>query len=132
MGGRGGPSRLALCAPPPQKIMHTRKRHQDMFQDLNRKLQHAEKDKEVLGPESKVWAGQRGSGVGPWAWGRAARALGRKTALSLLPQARFVHVFACPAWPWLAWPSSRCTPEELGPSGQGHLSGGDSQARGAK
>ncbi|KAK2095136.1 Adhesion G protein-coupled receptor B1 [Saguinus oedipus] len=39
---------------PLQKIMHTRKRHQDMFQDLNRKLQHAvEKDKEVLGPESK-------------------------------------------------------------------------------
>uniref|UniRef100_A0A2K5CZV4 Adhesion G protein-coupled receptor B1 n=1 Tax=Aotus nancymaae TaxID=37293 RepID=A0A2K5CZV4_AOTNA len=37
-----------------EKIMHTRKRHQDMFQDLNRKLQHAvEKDKEVLGPESK-------------------------------------------------------------------------------
>ncbi|XP_042321207.1 adhesion G protein-coupled receptor B1-like isoform X2 [Sceloporus undulatus] len=29
-----------------EKIMHTRKRHQDMFQDLNRKLQHAEKDKE--------------------------------------------------------------------------------------
>uniref|UniRef100_A0A8B9H4M1 Adhesion G protein-coupled receptor B1 n=1 Tax=Astyanax mexicanus TaxID=7994 RepID=A0A8B9H4M1_ASTMX len=29
-----------------QKIMHTRKRHQDMFQDLNRKLQHAEKDRE--------------------------------------------------------------------------------------
>uniref|UniRef100_A0A8C4MTZ9 G-protein coupled receptors family 2 profile 2 domain-containing protein n=1 Tax=Equus asinus TaxID=9793 RepID=A0A8C4MTZ9_EQUAS len=36
-----------------EKIMHTRKRHQDMFQDLNRKLQHAEKDKEALGPESK-------------------------------------------------------------------------------
>uniref|UniRef100_A0A9L0SU40 Adhesion G protein-coupled receptor B1 n=1 Tax=Equus caballus TaxID=9796 RepID=A0A9L0SU40_HORSE len=36
-----------------EKVMHTRKRHQDMFQDLNRKLQHAEKDKEALGPESK-------------------------------------------------------------------------------
>ncbi|XP_006830914.1 PREDICTED: brain-specific angiogenesis inhibitor 1 [Chrysochloris asiatica] len=36
-----------------EKIMHTRKRHQDMFQDLNRKLQHAEKDKEVLGADSK-------------------------------------------------------------------------------
>ncbi|XP_062935452.1 adhesion G protein-coupled receptor B1 isoform X2 [Cynocephalus volans] len=37
-----------------EKIMHTRKRHQDMFQDLNRKLQHAaEKDKEALGPDSK-------------------------------------------------------------------------------
>ncbi|XP_049629783.1 adhesion G protein-coupled receptor B1 isoform X2 [Suncus etruscus] len=38
-----------------EKIMHTRKRHQDMFQDLNRKLQqHAEKEKEVLGAESKL------------------------------------------------------------------------------
>ncbi|XP_045142807.1 adhesion G protein-coupled receptor B1 [Echinops telfairi] len=36
-----------------EKIMHTRKRHQDMFQDLNRKLQHAEKDKEVLGADNK-------------------------------------------------------------------------------
>ncbi|KAJ8387528.1 hypothetical protein AAFF_G00156290 [Aldrovandia affinis] len=26
--------------------MHTRKRHQDMFQDLNRKLHHTEKDRE--------------------------------------------------------------------------------------
>ena len=37
-----------------QKIMHTRKRHQDMFQDLNRKLQHAEKDKESPTTDSKV------------------------------------------------------------------------------
>lgn len=74
--GRAPPPGLGLCPPPLQKIMHTRKRHQDMFQDLNRKLQHAEKDKEVLGPESKVWAGgQRVGGVGPWVWGRAARAL---------------------------------------------------------
>uniref|UniRef100_A0A8C2M4R9 Adhesion G protein-coupled receptor B1 n=1 Tax=Cricetulus griseus TaxID=10029 RepID=A0A8C2M4R9_CRIGR len=37
-----------------EKIMHTRKRHQDMFQDLNRKLQHAaEKEKEVPGVDSK-------------------------------------------------------------------------------
>ncbi|KAM6215892.1 adhesion G protein-coupled receptor B1 isoform 2-T2 [Rhynchocyon petersi] len=36
-----------------EKIMHTRKRHQDMFQDLNRKLQHPDKDKEALGPDSK-------------------------------------------------------------------------------
>ncbi|XP_012880597.1 PREDICTED: brain-specific angiogenesis inhibitor 1 [Dipodomys ordii] len=37
-----------------EKIMHTRKRHQDLFQDLNRKLQHAaEKDKEALGQEGK-------------------------------------------------------------------------------
>ncbi|XP_072266667.1 adhesion G protein-coupled receptor B1 isoform X1 [Pyxicephalus adspersus] len=37
-----------------EKIMHTRKRHQDMFQDLNRKLQHAEKDKESPTAESKI------------------------------------------------------------------------------
>ncbi|KAJ7338193.1 hypothetical protein JRQ81_010868 [Phrynocephalus forsythii] len=36
-----------------EKIMHTRKRHQDMFQDLNRKLQHAEKDKESPTTDSK-------------------------------------------------------------------------------
>uniref|UniRef100_A0A8D0EQX0 Adhesion G protein-coupled receptor B1 n=2 Tax=Strix TaxID=36304 RepID=A0A8D0EQX0_STROC len=36
-----------------EKIMHTRKRHQDMFQDLNRKLQHAEKEKESSTTESK-------------------------------------------------------------------------------
>ncbi|XP_038615928.1 adhesion G protein-coupled receptor B1 isoform X4 [Tachyglossus aculeatus] len=36
-----------------EKIMHTRKRHQDMFQDLNRKLQHAEKEKELPPTESK-------------------------------------------------------------------------------
>nr|XP_060631928.1 adhesion G protein-coupled receptor B1-like isoform X1 [Anolis sagrei ordinatus] len=37
-----------------EKIMHTRKRHQDMFQDLNRKLQHAEKDKESPTIDSKA------------------------------------------------------------------------------
>ncbi|XP_026698064.1 adhesion G protein-coupled receptor B1-like isoform X1 [Athene cunicularia] len=37
-----------------EKIMHTRKRHQDMFQDLNRKLQHAEKEKESSTTDSKV------------------------------------------------------------------------------
>ncbi|XP_067887466.1 adhesion G protein-coupled receptor B1 isoform X10 [Heterodontus francisci] len=36
-----------------EKIMHTRKRHQDMFQDLNRKLQHAEKDRESPTVDSK-------------------------------------------------------------------------------
>ncbi|KFV66234.1 Brain-specific angiogenesis inhibitor 1, partial [Dryobates pubescens] len=36
-----------------EKIMHTRKRHQDMFQDLNRKLQHAEKEKESPTMDSK-------------------------------------------------------------------------------
>ncbi|GCB62235.1 hypothetical protein scyTo_0000017, partial [Scyliorhinus torazame] len=36
-----------------EKIMHTRKRHQDMFQDLNRKLQHAEKDRESPTIDSK-------------------------------------------------------------------------------
>ncbi|XP_062847343.1 adhesion G protein-coupled receptor B1 [Trichomycterus rosablanca] len=36
-----------------EKIMHTRKRHQDMFQDLNRKLQHAEKERESPPVDSK-------------------------------------------------------------------------------
>ncbi|XP_042628860.1 adhesion G protein-coupled receptor B1-like isoform X2 [Cyprinus carpio] len=42
-----------------EKIMHTRKRHQDMFQDLNRKLQHAEKDRDsppVDGKTGKRWS----------------------------------------------------------------------------
>ncbi|XP_042565036.1 adhesion G protein-coupled receptor B1 isoform X3 [Clupea harengus] len=42
-----------------EKIMHTRKRHQDMFQDLNRKIQHAEKDREsppVDGKAGKRWS----------------------------------------------------------------------------
>ncbi|XP_072572598.1 adhesion G protein-coupled receptor B1 isoform X2 [Paramormyrops kingsleyae] len=42
-----------------EKIMHTRKRHQDMFQDLNRKLQHAEKDREsppIDGKPGKRWS----------------------------------------------------------------------------
>lgn len=38
----------------PQKIMHTKKRHQNMFQDLNRKLHHAEKDRESPASDSKV------------------------------------------------------------------------------
>ncbi|XP_030641181.1 adhesion G protein-coupled receptor B1 [Chanos chanos] len=42
-----------------EKIMHTRKRHQDMFQDLNRKLQHAEKDRESPPVDTK--AGKRWS-----------------------------------------------------------------------
>uniref|UniRef100_A0A3B4EFL0 Adhesion G protein-coupled receptor B1 n=1 Tax=Pygocentrus nattereri TaxID=42514 RepID=A0A3B4EFL0_PYGNA len=44
-----------------EKIMHTRKRHQDMFQDLNRKLQHAEKDRDsppVDGKPGKRWSQQ--------------------------------------------------------------------------
>ncbi|KAL4690163.1 hypothetical protein H8957_004071 [Semnopithecus entellus] len=50
-----------------EKIMHTRKRHQDMFQDLNRKLQHAaEKDKEVLGPDSKQPEKQQTPNKRPW------------------------------------------------------------------
>lgn len=76
--GRGGAAPLfrAQASPPPtlQKIMHTRKRHQDLFQDLNRKLQHAEKDKEALGPDSKVCGG-KGRALGRWGgstgWGRA-------------------------------------------------------------
>uniref|UniRef100_A0A8C1SES0 Adhesion G protein-coupled receptor B1 n=1 Tax=Cyprinus carpio TaxID=7962 RepID=A0A8C1SES0_CYPCA len=47
-----------------QKIMHTRKRHQDMFQDLNRKLQHAEKDRDSppdkqQTPSKRAWEGIR-------------------------------------------------------------------------
>lgn len=34
--------------------MHTRKRHQNMFQDLNRKMHHAEKDRESPASDSKV------------------------------------------------------------------------------
>ncbi|OWK04192.1 hypothetical protein Celaphus_00016154 [Cervus elaphus hippelaphus] len=49
-----------------EKIMHTRKRHQDMFQDLNRKLQHAEKDKDVLGPDSKQPEKQQTPNKRPW------------------------------------------------------------------
>uniref|UniRef100_A0A4W4FL01 Adhesion G protein-coupled receptor B1b n=1 Tax=Electrophorus electricus TaxID=8005 RepID=A0A4W4FL01_ELEEL len=37
-----------------EKIMHTRKRHQNMFQDLNRKLHHGEKDRESPASDSKV------------------------------------------------------------------------------
>ncbi|XP_059403540.1 adhesion G protein-coupled receptor B1-like [Carassius carassius] len=36
-----------------EKIMHTRKRHQNMFQDLNRKMHHAEKDRESPASDSK-------------------------------------------------------------------------------
>ncbi|XP_015458723.3 adhesion G protein-coupled receptor B1 [Astyanax mexicanus] len=36
-----------------EKIMHTRKRHQNMFQDLNRKVHHAEKDRESPASDSK-------------------------------------------------------------------------------
>lgn len=34
--------------------MHTKKRHQNMFQDLNRKMHHAEKDRESPASDSKV------------------------------------------------------------------------------
>ncbi|XP_051520030.1 adhesion G protein-coupled receptor B1-like [Myxocyprinus asiaticus] len=36
-----------------EKIMHTRKRHQNMFQDLNRKMHHSEKDRESPASDSK-------------------------------------------------------------------------------
>ncbi|XP_016317633.1 brain-specific angiogenesis inhibitor 1-like [Sinocyclocheilus anshuiensis] len=36
-----------------EKIMHTRKRHQNMFQDHNRKTHHAEKDRESPASDSK-------------------------------------------------------------------------------
>uniref|UniRef100_A0AAY4D672 Brain-specific angiogenesis inhibitor 1 n=1 Tax=Denticeps clupeoides TaxID=299321 RepID=A0AAY4D672_9TELE len=44
-----------------EKIMHTRKRHQNMFQDLNRKLHHAEKDRESPASDSKQAPSER-----PW------------------------------------------------------------------
>uniref|UniRef100_W5L1S8 Adhesion G protein-coupled receptor B1 n=1 Tax=Astyanax mexicanus TaxID=7994 RepID=W5L1S8_ASTMX len=61
--GGGGTGRRASCVffSLLQKIMHTRKRHQDMFQDLNRKLQHAEKDREsppVDNKPGKRWSQQ--------------------------------------------------------------------------
>uniref|UniRef100_A0A3P8VWU6 Adhesion G protein-coupled receptor B1 n=1 Tax=Cynoglossus semilaevis TaxID=244447 RepID=A0A3P8VWU6_CYNSE len=37
-----------------EKIMHTRKRHQDMFQDLNRKIHNADKDRESPPVEAKA------------------------------------------------------------------------------
>lgn len=47
--------------------MHTKKRHQNMLQDLNRKLHYAEKDRESPASDSKVktndnWGGCRGRG----------------------------------------------------------------------
>eukprot|EP00064_Thunnus_orientalis_P000764 superscaffoldBa00000043_g765 len=37
-----------------EKIMHTRKRHQDMFQDLNRKIHSADKDRESPPVDAKA------------------------------------------------------------------------------
>ncbi|KAJ8005411.1 hypothetical protein DPEC_G00146370 [Dallia pectoralis] len=49
-----------------EKIMHTRKRHQDMFQDLNRKIQTADQDRESppvedkqQTPSKRAWEGIR-------------------------------------------------------------------------
>uniref|UniRef100_A0A8C5H4R3 Adhesion G protein-coupled receptor B1-like n=1 Tax=Gouania willdenowi TaxID=441366 RepID=A0A8C5H4R3_GOUWI len=62
-----------------EKIMHTKKRHQNMFQDLNRKLHHAEKDRESpasdskdkqQGPLERQWEGVRGIPQSPPAWVR--------------------------------------------------------------
>uniref|UniRef100_A0A3B4G0D2 Brain-specific angiogenesis inhibitor 1-like n=1 Tax=Pundamilia nyererei TaxID=303518 RepID=A0A3B4G0D2_9CICH len=62
-----------------EKIMHTKKRHQNMFQDLNRKLHHAEKDRESpasdskdkqQGPLERPWEGVRGIPASPPAWVR--------------------------------------------------------------
>uniref|UniRef100_A0A7N6AAT8 Adhesion G protein-coupled receptor B1b n=1 Tax=Anabas testudineus TaxID=64144 RepID=A0A7N6AAT8_ANATE len=62
-----------------EKIMHTKKRHQNMFQDLNRKLHHAEKDRESPASDSKdkqqtplerSWEGVRGIPQSPPAWVR--------------------------------------------------------------
>uniref|UniRef100_A0AAX7UXV5 Adhesion G protein-coupled receptor B1b n=1 Tax=Astatotilapia calliptera TaxID=8154 RepID=A0AAX7UXV5_ASTCA len=56
-----------------EKIMHTKKRHQNMFQDLNRKLHHAEKDRESPASDSPLerpWEGVRGIPASPPAWVR--------------------------------------------------------------
>uniref|UniRef100_A0A3Q2QLY8 Adhesion G protein-coupled receptor B1 n=1 Tax=Fundulus heteroclitus TaxID=8078 RepID=A0A3Q2QLY8_FUNHE len=62
-----------------EKIMHTKKRHQNMFQDLNRKLHHTEKDRESPASDSKdkqqapmerSWEGVRGIPQSPPAWVR--------------------------------------------------------------
>uniref|UniRef100_A0A8C7XP78 Adhesion G protein-coupled receptor B1b n=1 Tax=Oryzias sinensis TaxID=183150 RepID=A0A8C7XP78_9TELE len=54
-----------------EKIMHTKKRHQNMFQDLNRKLHHAEKDRESpQAPLERPWEGVRGIPQSPPAWVR--------------------------------------------------------------
>uniref|UniRef100_S4RH67 Adhesion G protein-coupled receptor B3 n=1 Tax=Petromyzon marinus TaxID=7757 RepID=S4RH67_PETMA len=50
-----------------EKIMRTRKRHLDMFQDLNQKFQHVNKDRDIstvdlmekLTPSRSAWDGQR-------------------------------------------------------------------------
>lgn len=85
LGGARAAPFLAQGSLPPlplQKIMHTRKRHQDMFQDLNRKLQHAEKDKDVLGPDSKVWRRGLGRGFGGGAESGAGAGPGVDGAMS--------------------------------------------------
>uniref|UniRef100_A0A8C6NYF9 Adhesion G protein-coupled receptor B1b n=1 Tax=Nothobranchius furzeri TaxID=105023 RepID=A0A8C6NYF9_NOTFU len=62
-----------------EKIMHTKKRHQNMFQDLNRKMHHVEKDRESPASDSKdkqqapmerPWEGVRGIPQSPPAWVR--------------------------------------------------------------
>uniref|UniRef100_A0A673KMF5 Brain-specific angiogenesis inhibitor 1-like n=1 Tax=Sinocyclocheilus rhinocerous TaxID=307959 RepID=A0A673KMF5_9TELE len=62
-----------------EKIMHTRKRHQNMFQDLNRKTHHAEKDRESPASDSKdkqqgamdrSWESMSRSQASPPAWVR--------------------------------------------------------------
>uniref|UniRef100_A0A8C1LHD0 Adhesion G protein-coupled receptor B1b n=1 Tax=Cyprinus carpio TaxID=7962 RepID=A0A8C1LHD0_CYPCA len=61
------------------KIMHTRKRHQNMFQDLNRKMHHTEKDRESPASDSKdkqqvamdrSWESMSRSQASPPAWVR--------------------------------------------------------------
>lgn len=125
--GPGAPSGLRVCLPPrpPQKIMHTRKRHQDMFQDLSRRLQHADKDKEVLAPESKVCGGGAlggGGGAGGRGWdrGRGARRRERavgKPALSCLPVTPLHSVH------WSSLPLA-ARPVHAAPGGTGTRPGG--------
>lgn len=111
--GQCGPPGSGLAAPPLQKIMHTRKRHQDMFQDLNRKLQHTEKDKEVLGPDSKVRRAQAGGG-----WGRGALGSGGFLPSSSNPASltRSLSLSQGPAWPAGTGHAEGCVPGAFPPS----------------
>lgn len=102
---------------PPCRKSCTHERHQDVFQDLNRKLQHTEKDKDVLGPDNKVWrtgswggfGGRSESGAGAWKRrGRGYEPLGKPLSSSSGPY--FIHSFSLS--PGLAWPSSCWTLEK--------------------
>lgn len=109
--GSSPPGSGSAAPPAPQKIMHTRKRHQDMFQDLSRKLQHAEKDKDALGSDSKVWSGRGLGALG----GVAVR--GGLLPESPSPPPSFIRSFLPP------FPETGLTWPMLDPGGQGKPTG---------